>query len=349
MYPGVIAYQLARNSGKPSMRGPTVKRGLDILAGPYPQSFDEFVGQTTARLQILASITSAAKRGAPVAHTLLASGTPGVGKSALARLTAAKINRGFIELGGAIGEKEAAAALKVMQDGDVLFLDEVHRLVSRGKAKAEWLLTLLQDGELHLPTGVVKAPAITVIAATTDKEKLPQTILDRFPVQPILEPYRAPEAVEIAVLTAKRLGFGDLIPLPANMDWLTGVALACENNPRRMGNLLMSVRDIALANNCDNLHGDKGYDLDVALTWNGLTSDGLTRTAQDYLLALFSLGGTAGIPSIKAMLNEEHLVQTERSLIQKGYIQITPRGREITDFGMGRTHALATEKVEAMA
>lgn len=350
MYMGLVAYKLAQASSKPKMRGPAVKHGVaEILDGPYPQSFVDFVGQETAVLQIMTSITSAAKRKESVSHILLGSGNAGVGKTALARLTAASINRGFVELGGSIGEKDAAAALKVMSDGDVLFIDEVHRLVSRGKSKAEWLLTLLQDGELQLPTGVIKAPDITVIAATTDMEKLPRTILDRFGVQPILEPYTNPEAVKIALITCKRLGFGDTIPLPADTAWLLGVALACDNNPRRMGNLLMSVRDIALTTDCDNLHGDDGYDLTTALQWNGLTTDGLTRMAQDYLLALFTMAGVAGLPSIKAMLGEEQIIQTERLLIQRGYVIVGQRGRELTDYGMERATALATEKMEAMA
>jgi Holliday junction resolvasome RuvABC ATP-dependent DNA helicase subunit len=265
--------------------------------------------------------------------------------TALARLTAHQIGKGFIELGGNVSDKDAVKALKVMQDGDILFIDEIHRLVASGKSRAEWLLTLLQDGELHMPTGVITAPLITIIAATTDREKLPQTILDRFPIQPVLLPYTIEEAIQIGALSARRLGFGELIPMPERTDWLTGVALASENNPRRMGNLLMSVRDIALATDLSNLHDDQ-YTLDEALTWNGLTADGLTRVAQDFLLALFALGGTAGISSVKAMVGEEQVTQTERSLIQRGFVTITPRGRELTEFGEDRTRELAIDRTK---
>lgn len=347
MYPAnLIAYRLAKGAGGPG--GPKVKRGAEILEGPYPKSFTDFIGQEKARMQLLAAITSSAKRNEPMSHALLASGTPGIGKTTLGRLTASVLQTGFVELGGLVTDKDAVMALKAMKDGDVLFLDEVHRLVSRGKAKAEWLLTLLQDGTIHTPTGVVQAPRITVIAATTDAQKLPETILDRFPIKPVLDPYSDDEATKIALLTAERLGFGDVVPLPADTGWLTGVAKACDNNPRRMGDLLESVRDVALSTDCANLLPN-GYSLDIALDWNGLTPDGLTTTAQHYLLGLFGYGGRAGLPSIKALLNEEQVGHTEKLLIQKGLIQVTPQGRELTPIGIDRALELAAEKLEVTA
>lgn len=345
---GLLAWRMANAKGTPHGFGPQVKRGAEILEGPYPQTFTDFIGQEKARLQILAAITSAARRDAPMDHMLLASGSPGIGKTALSRLTASMLGTGFVELGGSVGDRDVVKAIRTMQDGDCLFLDEVHRLVSRGKARAEWLLTLLQDGVIQLPTGVVTAPKITVIAATTDAQKLPETILDRFPIKPVLEPYSDEEAVQIARISAQRLGFGDLLPLPVVDQWLSQVAKACDNNPRRMGQLLTSVRDVALTNDCADL-GEAGYDIATALDWNGLTTDGLTASDQDYLLALFSYGGTAGLPSIKAMLGEDQVGHTEKHLIQRGYVKVTPRGRELTDYGLERTHALATEKMEETA
>jgi len=282
-------------------------------------------------------------------HMLLASGTPGVGKTALARLSVHTLGAGMVELSGLVTDKDAAKALKVMRDGDVLFLDEVHRLVGFGKSRAEWLLTLLQDGELHMPTGVIVAPKITVIAATTDRERLPQTILDRFVIQPILEPYSEGEAVQIAAFQASRLGFGStLLPMPASKAWLAGIASASRNNPRRISKLLSAVRDVALSTKLANLHKD-GYDISVALDWNGLTTDGITSVGQDYLLGLLAYGGTAGLPTMKALLNEEQLNHTERDLIQDGYVEVTPRGRALTDFGNERAIKLADQRMGVTA
>jgi Holliday junction DNA helicase RuvB len=343
--------QKQAQGGSPGRRtgGAKVKRGEEILEGPYPKSFDEFIGQEVARCQIQAAIEAAEVMGKPMDHMLLASGYPGVGKTALARLTAHALGTGMVELSGLVSDKDAVKALKSMVDGDVLFIDEIHRLVGFGKSRAEWLLTLLQDGELHMPTGVVTAPKITVIAATTDKEKLPQTILDRFTVQPILEQYSTAEGAQIALFQAKRLGFGvPRLPLPIKDQWLTEVAQAARNNPRRIGQVLTTVRDVALSSKLSNL-SDEGYDLTKALLWLGLTPDGITRGGQDYLIGLLAYGGTAGVSTIKALLNEEQLVHTERDLIQEGYVEVTPRGRVLTDYGEDRARRLVDARMENTA
>lgn len=341
-----LKYKLAQSGGKlTGSRGPKVKRGAEILDGPYPKSFTDFIGQTIARSQIISSITASIVMKEPLDHMLLATGHPGVGKTTLGRLTASELGVGMVELSGLVTDKDAAAAIGVMEDGDVLFLDEVHRLVSHGKAKAEWLLTLLQDGELHLPTGVVIAPKITVIAATTDKERLPQTILDRFTIQPRMENYTESEGVKIALFQAKRVGFGgDHLPMPQHQGWLEEVARAAKNNPRRIGQLLSCVRDIAISSSMGNLC-PTGYDISQALEWNGLTEDGITSSGQDYLVGLLAYGGTAGLPTIKALLNEEQLVHTERALIQEGYVEVTARGRSLTDYGTERALQLAMKRV----
>jgi Holliday junction DNA helicase RuvB len=345
-----IAYTLSKTPTG-SGGGIVVKRGDEILEGPYPPSFMDFVGQRNARLQIMAAITSSAHRDARLDHMLLASGFPGIGKSSLARLTAHLRGVGFVELGGAVTDKDAMKALKEMQDGDVLFLDEIHRLVTGGKARAEWLLTLLQDGVLHMPSGVFQAPDVTVIAATTDAQKLPETILDRFTIKPTLVPYTTAEATEIATLHATRLGFGKTkpnLPMPEETEWLSAIAKACDNNPRRIGQLLAIVRDIALSTELDNLLPDgTGYDLDLALEWAGLTPDGLTSGMQDYLVALFVYGGKAGIGTLKASLNETDVSHTEKGLIQKGYVIVASGGRELTDFGRERALELAHQQVAA--
>lgn len=330
----------------------TVKHGAEILEGPYPQQFTDFIGQDTARLQIMAAVTSALQRNALMGHMLLASGFPGIGKTALARLTAHLLGVGFVELGGKVREVDAAAALKEMADGDVLFLDEIHRMVQGGKAGAEWLLTLMQDGVLHTPSGIVRAPAITVIAATTDKQRLPQTILDRFAITPPLESYTAGQAHEIAELTAKRLGYGgEYLPMPTERAWLDKVARACDNNPRRIGNLLGVIRDVAISSKGDdgtpgNLSAD-GYDISLALEWSGLTEDGLTQDMQDYLTTLVAYDGVAGAQTLRMALHEADINQTERALIQKGLIVITPRGRQLTDFGTPRAEEVARAQLAA--
>lgn len=339
---GALAFHFMKGGGKVEA-GFTVKHGAEILEGPYPKRFADFVGQTTARTQILAAVKSAAVRKQPMDHMLLASGQPGIGKTALGRLAAECRDVGFLELGGKVREQDAAAALKVMNDGDVMFIDEIHRL---GKAGSEWLLTLMQDGTLQSRTGVVTAPRITIIAATTEAQKLPRPLLERFPLKPILEAYTLAEAVEISKLTATRLEFGGILPMPANDTWLEGVATACDNNPRRMGMLLTAVRDYALAYDNANLTED-GYDITTALEWSGLSRDGIDSLGQQYLVALL-VSGTTGIKTLQGMLSEERLEHTEADLVRKNYVAVTGRGRELTEYGRERARALAAELVEKM-
>lgn len=336
MTAGPIAQRLAARG---LVGGPTVKRGTDILRPIDPKRFDDFVGQPVARAMIISAVKSAIRRGEPLSHMLLASGIPGIGKTTLARLTAALLDTGFVELGGTVTDRDAIKALRVMEDGDVLFIDEIHRLVSNGKARAEWLLTLLEDGTIQTPGGSFEAPRITVIAATTDAQRLPQTIVDRF-VQPVLEEYSDIEAVQIAASAALRTGFGtEDLPMPTRTTWLEQVAAASSNNPRRMTMLLRQVRDIAVASDLANLV-DGEYDISEALQWSGLTPDGLTAQAQNYLIALFVSGGTAGVKTISAAIGEEQVAQTERLLIHKGLIVINSRGRSLTTLGDERAEEL---------
>lgn len=339
MIAGYLAYRLAQG-GTPT-GGPLILHGTDILHGPYPKSFTDFIGQDMPRLQIMTAIHSALKRRERMDHVLLASGIPGIGKTTLGRLIAYELEVGFLELGGSVSDKDAIKALRSMSDGDVLFLDEIHRLVAHGKAKAEWLLTLLQDGTVQTPTGSFTAPKITVVAATTDAQKLPATILDRFPIQPLLAPYSAEEAREIAFHTARRMGFGSkALEMPEQTVWLERVAAACDNNPRRMGSVLTAVRDIALSPGLQILDPVEGYKVDMALEWLGLSHDGLTKKAQEYLVGLWVNGGTASQNTIKALLAEEQLGQTETALIAKGYVTIGGKGRELTDYGTERARQL---------
>lgn len=299
--------------------------------GPYPRKMSEFVGQETGKQQLMTAMLSASTRGAPMGHTLFASGTPGIGKTTLGKIVAAQLEVGYVELGGQVKDKEIRAAIEVMQPRDVLFLDEVHRLVAFGKRNAEWLLQLLQDGVLVLPTGVVKCPPITVIAATTDAQKLPKTILDRFEIQPILEPYTDEEAYQIAQVSAKRLG------VSISETHLRRVAAAADCNPRVVGRLLATIRDILIA------EPSIVDPVARAMVWTGQSHDGLSRGCQDYLMLLLGYGGTAGLATLKAALGESEIGGTESYLIQRGYIQVTGKGRELTRLGSQRAADLLQE------
>lgn len=322
----------ARNGGAtPSpLVGDAIFEGTD-----YPRTWDGFVGQERAVAQLRAACFSARYRQQRMDHCLIASGIAGIGKTALAKLIAADLGTGLVEISGKVTVDDVRPILQGMQDNDVLFFDEIHQAVSGGAAKAEWLLQLLQDGALVTKSGVELLPKITVIAATTDVQKLPTTIIGRFPIKPVLQPYTAAQAEQIAHTVAKKLGFGDLVPY---YDDLSTIAVASNGNPRDMRALLIALRDSYLAY--------QAYDLDLALDWVGVTKDGLTRVAQDYLIVLLTMfEGRGGEKSIGSALNEPGpLRHTEQLLVQAGYITITPSGREMTEDGVTRTVALLAER-----
>ena len=117
MVVGYLAAMMARDESPRSLGSLhskiTVRRGAEILEGPYPKRFTEFVGQENAVLQIITAVTSAIERQVPMRHVLLASGYPGVGKTALGRLTADLLGTGFVELGGKVKDVDAAAAIRL--------------------------------------------------------------------------------------------------------------------------------------------------------------------------------------------------------------------------------------------
>lgn len=328
-----------RTAGARARNAKTVPKPLvgdAIFEGTdYPRTWQDFVGQKQAVMRLRAACFSARKEQRRLDHVLLSSGVAGIGKTALARLVAADLGTGFVEVSGPMKVEDVRPILQGMADNDVLFYDEIHQAVAGGAAKAEWLLHLLQDGHLVTKAGVEVLPKITVVAATTDAQKLPTTILGRFPVKPVLEPYTLREATDICRTMARRMGFGDKIP-----DYwdLEPVAAACNGNPRDMRALLIALRD--------SYYASSTYDLSQALDWVGVTNDGLTRLCQDYLIVLLTMfAGQAGEKSIASTMGEPGpLRHTEQLLLQKGYITITPSGRSMTEAGVERTERLLKEK-----
>lgn len=311
-----------------------------LLGGSYPTDWNAFVGQERAKRQLLVATQSARLRDVACDHILLRSPIPGVGKTSLALLCAAEMGVGVKMVAGKVTLNEARAVLATMNDRDVLFYDEIHMAVAGGKAKAEWLLHVLQDRVILGPRGPEPIPEITVIGATTDAGRLPETILGRFPVQPVIEAYTDNEAAMIALHMSASV-FGSPMPTPGER-CCRAVARAANNNPRQMRALLTSVRDLAITSEGSNFDGDD-YVIDEALQWFGLTEDGLDSTAQRYLVALLvDFQNQAGERAIADRLQETGgLGYTERVLIDKGYIARVKGGRTLTAPGIRRARDLA--------
>ena len=328
--------------GRAALSNPSTeaRRGEEIFSRPGPRTWADYIGQARSKAQLQASIAPAKARETRLEHVLIAAGQYGAGKSALARLVAAEMGVGIVELSGVITVDEVRPILRQMKDRDVLFIDEIHQMVSGGKVKVEWLLHLLEDGRLLTARGSEPMPAITVIAATTDAGKLPETVISRFPIRPVLDGYTQAEATTIVLGMAADLGFGSSLP---RCSQATGDALAtaCSRNPRDMRALLTTLRDAAYGGQAEvDEHGD--FDLTATLRWAGLTFDGLSQPAQDYLSILaIDFDGTAGERTIAAAMGEPGpLRHVEKVLLQKGLIQITANGRSLTDRGFERVNKL---------
>jgi len=324
----------------------TVKRGDALFDGTdYPRTWDAYVGQSEAKAFLRAAARSAKIRKTRMDHTLIASGQAGIGKSALVRLIAQDLDVGLAELQGAVDVNDALRALSAMQDGDILFLDEIHLMVSGGRAKSEWLLSFLQDGVIVTPAGVHSVPKVTVIGATTDAQKLPEAVLSRFTVKPVLESYTDEEADKIVDLMGRRL-FREVGLQPPGEFNREAIVSASNKNPRVITQLVRILRDSILdypqpvdswVTNC--------YPMDKMFAWSKLTHDGLDRTAQEFLSVLaISPSGRAGEKTIAQALGEPTFPRhTEKLLLQKGYIRICAQGRELTPEGLDRAMELAAD------
>lgn len=306
---------------------------MKIDLSKYPSTWSDFVGQERAKRQLQIASASARQRNVRLPHILLASGVPGIGKTALALLIARERGTNMRLVTGKVDRLAALMVMSSMSDDDILFIDEFHQLVTGGKAKAEWLLHYLQDGFMVGPKGVEKVPNLTVVAATTDAGRLPETILSRFPLRPPLVPYTTEEATTIARRAAEPI-MADLAP-PSESN-LRQIAEASGHNPRLILHLISHLRDLATVEAIERT--SEGYNLDEVFDWASLTPDGLTELAVRYLVVLHEeFEGQSGESNLRAVLREPGgLEATERMLAERGLIAFTSRGRTLTAAGIAR-------------
>lgn len=304
----------------------------------YPKTWNEYVGQDNAKKMLQLAAKSAKMRKAPLDHVLIAHQTPGIGKTALAVLTAREMGRPVRLVQGAIAQPEARLILADMKDRDVIFWDEFHQAMDGGRKNAEWLLTYLQDGLLAGPFGPEKQPRVTIIAATTDPQKLPPAIVSRF-IQPFLTEYDVEEAAKIAQVTSKKVLVPEGLPRLSLPQGRT-VATAANRNPRAIEKLLSVLRDLTITGELKVTKGE--YDLVGLLAFQGLTEDGLDEIARRYLATLVhEFKGKAGIRALADRISAPAgLAATEKVLLDRGYIARTGTGRELTRAGIDRFREL---------
>ncbi|MBX9453523.1 MAG: Holliday junction branch migration DNA helicase RuvB [Mesorhizobium sp.] len=308
------------------------KRGEDVEQTLRPQSLDEFVGQAAARANLKVFIEAAKNRGEALDHVLFV-GPPGLGKTTLAQIMARELGVNFRSTSGPVIAKagDLAALLTNLEDRDVLFIDEIHRL---NPAVEEILYPAMEDFQLDLIIG--EGPAarsvkidlarFTLVAATTRLGLITNPLRDRFGIPVRLDFYTV-EELELIVQRGARI-----LSLAMDDDGATEIARRARGTPRIAGRLLRRVRDFA------SVAGAEVVDrkvADAALTRLEVDALGLDNLDRRYLgmIARNFGGGPVGIETIAAGLSEprdaiEDII--EPYLIQQGFIQRTPRGRVLT-------------------
>jgi Holliday junction DNA helicase RuvB len=315
---------------------------LDYTAETLPQ-LEDYIGQEPLKNQILTYIKSAQVQHAALPHVLLASGYPGVGKTTMARLIAEIMGVKIIELVPPFKSIETIVdAAKQLGNKDILFIDEIHKLTDGvGARGAEVLLKILEDKVAFLPTGqVIRLADITIIGATTDRDKLPETIVDRFKIKPYFQAYDMGELGRIAIRFAFRHRAEDLV----DDDLAFAIAYACRGTPRIIEEMIMAAKAMALSSGTPPTPEELLEFLEVE-------PDGLTRTHIHYLTALRQYygretkdGGVEFIVGEAAMMQilretKQGIGRIERFLVERGLIDRTPRGRRLTPAGIERAEA----------
>ncbi len=319
-------------TGAPRLVTPE-RRDEDIAeASLRPQKLAEFIGQEQARKNLAVFISAARARHEALDHVVFV-GPPGLGKTTLAQIVARELGVNFRATSGPVIAKagDLAALLTNLEERDVLFIDEIHRL---NPAVEEILYPAMEDFQLDLIIG--EGPAarsvkidlarFTLVGATTRAGRLTNPLRDRFGIPIRLNFYTEAELEEIVTRGARVLGIG-MTPDGANE-----IACRARGTPRIAGRLLRRVRDFA---NVENVAAIDRKLADRALLALEVDAAGLDAMDRRYLttIALNYGGGPVGVETIAAALSEprdaiEEII--EPFLIQRGLVQRTPRGRLLT-------------------
>ncbi len=330
------------------------KRGEDeIDTHLRPQVLDEFIGQRQAKSNLKVFIEAARNRGEALDHVLFA-GPPGLGKTTLAQIVSRELGVNFKATSGPVIAKagDLAALLTNLEDRDVLFIDEIHRL---NPAVEEILYPAMEDFQLDLIIG--EGPAarsvridlakFTLVGATTRTGLLTTPLRDRFGIPVRLNFYEEDELLDIVTRGARVLG------LAMTEDGALEIARRARGTPRIAGRLLRRVRDFASVDGTVQVDRQAA---DKALRRLEVDSLGLDALDHRYLkcIAVNFGGGPVGIETIAASLSEprdaiEEII--EPYLIQQGFVNRTPRGRILTPhafkhLGLATPDLLATRQVE---
>ena len=297
-----------------------------------PQTLEEYIGQYKVKQNMKVYIEAAKKRGEALDHVLLY-GPPGLGKTTLAYIIAHELGSNLKTASGPSIEKsgDLAAILSSLEKGDVLFIDEIHRMP---RFIEEILYPAMEDFTLDIIVGTegntrnikIDLPPFTLVGATTRAGDLSAPLRDRFGIISKLQYYTVEELTQIIKRTAKVLGVG------IEDDAAVELASRSRGTPRIANRLFKRVRDFALVKGDGNIDKDI---INIALDRLKVDNMGLDETDHELLLAIIKKfnGGPVGVEAVASAIGEE--VTTiedvyEPYLLQTGLLKRTSRGRVAT-------------------